>query len=227
MHITRQLHFRTMCVLAVALSIQGGTRAQHSGLEAAVLGHAQSREQGPRTTPAWLAWQVFHESLEFYVQTSDAPKVDRIVTRQFSLDPGTATTLRAMGSDYIAQLEAEAAAATVELQTRYARGGPTTAARPATPPIGAVYLPKNETLLALAQRDGVFQRTEARNAASLKHHVERLRSSLGQRQVDALEQWVNDTVAKQIQFRTRTTRTTPPAVQSTASGFASVRRSGR
>lgn len=215
---------------AAVLSTHTFALKQSTGLKEAVLGHAESLPRSPRAVPPWLAWQVFHESLDFFVETSDATRLDRILTRQFALEPGAAATLRATGSEYLAAIAEEDATANAQIQARYTGGGPATPAPSVSGRPGAgrpLYLPKNTTLLALAQRDGLFQSVEAKKSAHLNGHLGRLRSSLGRQSILAIERWVNNTVTKNITFRTTATKVDSVPAISAPSGFVSVRRAGR
>ncbi len=56
--------------------------------------------QGPEPTPPWLAWRVFHSSLEFYAQRSPAD-LNAWLAKQFGLSSTQAAGVLGAGKSFV------------------------------------------------------------------------------------------------------------------------------
>jgi hypothetical protein len=147
------------------------------------------------TTPPWLAWKVFHESLIFYSRQS-MDQVADVVHLQAGLDRGKAAALLTAGRTFVAALDRIDADARNEVQRRYGVDKAPPRDRSATS--RPILVRPGKTVYQMVVEDGLYAQVERDKHAALERHLAELSRLLGVDTVTELDRFVSTTVAPHV-----------------------------
>jgi hypothetical protein len=149
-----------------------------------------------QSTPTWLGWLAFYDSLTFYSRQSPGQDA-RILRDQFKLSPTQAETVLKSGKSFMQEIQDVDSYATTEIKKRYRHmpaqtGRPAAGApreRPATP---------QKSIPERARADGLLAEVETKKQSALTRHLERLRLDLGQGNYDRIRLHIETAIVPRI-----------------------------